>query len=147
MKKRIGPLTEEHLDACVDVLVSAFNAEPWNENWTVENAKKELTRTLSLSWSLGFVSIEGEEILGFAEGCREQDGDREVFYLEVLCVRPDAQGTGVGTGLLQHLKKELERTGIKEIYLITHKGTPAESLYKKNGYQISEEDVVMIHEW
>ena len=147
MEKRIESFTEEHLDGCANVLVSAFNAEPWNENWTFENAKKELSRTLSVSWSLGFVIVDGEEVLGFAEGCREQDGDREVFYLETLCVRPDAQGGGIGSRLLQRLKKELEQRSINEIYLITHRGTPAEAFYKKNGYRISEEDVVMIHKW
>ena len=147
MEERIESFTEEYLDACASVLVSAFNSDPWNENWTFANAKKELARTLSVPWSLGFISVDGEEVLGFAEGCREQDGDREVFYLETLCVRPHAQGFGTGSRLLQHLKKELEQAGINAIYLITHKGTPAESLYKKNGYQVSEEDVVMIHEW
>ena len=147
MEERLEPFTEEHLDACARVLVSAFGAEPWNENWTFVNAKKELTRSLSLPWSIGFVAVDGGEVLGFVEGWREQDGDREAFYLETLCVRPDAQGSGVGSRLLRHLKKKLEQARINTIYLITHRGTPAESFYKKNGYRISDEDVVMIQEW
>lgn len=33
------------------------------------------------------------------------------------------------------------------VYLITHRGTPAGSFYRKHGYWASDEDVVMIYEW
>lgn len=48
MEEQIEPFTEEHLDECAGVLVSAFSAEPWNENWTLENATEELSRPLSV---------------------------------------------------------------------------------------------------
>lgn len=145
--ERIEPFTEKHLGDGARVLAAAFNAEPWNENWTLATARKSLSQSLGVPGYVGFASLKEEEILGLAVGCREQDGEREVFYLEILCVRPDAQGAGIGGRLLEHLKNEVERADIHEIYLITHKGTPAESLYRKNGYRVSDEDVVMIHEW
>ena len=95
---------------------------------------------------MGFVAVE-DEVMGFATGCCEQDDTQEIFYLETLCVRPDSQGRGVGSRLLEHLKGELRKSEINTIYLITHKGTPAESFYKKNGYKVSEKDIVMICEW
>ena len=67
--------------------------------------------------------------------------------MEILCVKPDMQGRGVGSRLLEHLKDELGNRGVNTIYPITHKGTPAESFYKKNGYRVSEKDIVMICEW
>ena len=65
---------------------------------------------------------------------------------KTLCVRPDAQGKGVGTRLLGHLKEELAGRGINMVYLLTRKGTPAEAFYRKNGYGVSQEDM-MTHEW
>jgi hypothetical protein len=35
---------------------------------------------------------------------------------------------------------------VNTIYLITHKGTPAEAFYRKNGYGVSSEDIVMTQE-
>jgi hypothetical protein len=32
-------------------------------------------------------------------------------------------------------------------HLITHKGSPAEDFYKKNGQTVSPEDIVMFQEW
>ena len=53
------------------------------------------------------------------------------------------QGTGVGSRLLGRLKEHLGEGGVNTIYLITHEGTPAEAFYRKNGYSVSSEDIVM----
>lgn len=89
----------------------------------------------------------GDGVEAFAVGYIEQDDEREIFCLKTLCVRPDAQGRGVGSRLMQLLKDKLGKMGVNFIYLTTHKETPAESFYKKIGYRVSHEDVIMIHEW
>lgn len=111
MMERIKEFKEEHLDECAHLIVSAFNIEPWNENWTFDTAKKTLYQTLEAPGFMGFVSAE-DEIMGFATGCCEQDDKKEVFYLDTLCVKPDVQGKGVGSRLLEHLKGHLEKSGI-----------------------------------
>jgi hypothetical protein len=40
-----------HLEECARLLVATFNAEPWNDEWTLDTAKKELTWTRSLGLS------------------------------------------------------------------------------------------------
>ena len=146
MSERIEAFETEHLDECAHLIVSAFNIEPWNESWTFDTAQKTLYQTLEAPGFIGVVSV-ADEVMGFATGCCEQDDTKEVFYLETLCVKPDMQGRGVGSRLLEHLKGHLEKRGINTVYLITHRDTPAESFYKKNGYRVSEEDIVMICEW
>lgn len=143
---RISALTEEHLDECAEVLVSAFNAEPWNERWTLDTARKDVRSTLDTPGSLGFVYLENG-VKAFVAGHREQDADSVVFYLGVLCVAPALQRRGIGSGLMQHLKATLTEMGIRSIYLLTSRDTPAEAFYKRNGYRISEEDVMMFQEW
>ena len=53
----------------------------------------------------------------------------------------------MGSKLVKHLEQTLQEMGVNLIYLITHKGGRTEAFYKENGYWISPEDVVMIHEW
>jgi aminoglycoside 6'-N-acetyltransferase I len=79
----------------------------------------------------------------FDTGYWEPDDRREVSFLRTLCVRPDVQRTGVGSNLVGHLGK----SGVNTIYLITRKGIPAERFYRKHGYKINDEDIVMTHEW
>ena len=48
MAERIEALREEHLDECAHLYVSTFNAEPWNQRWTLETANKKLAWTLGV---------------------------------------------------------------------------------------------------
>ena len=146
MAERIEAFGEDYLDECAYLLVASFNAEPWNAKYTIHTAKKELAWILSVPGFLGLVSVT-DGVVAFATGYREPDDVREVFYLKTFCVRPDAQGTGVGSRLLERLRGHLDKSGVNTIYLTTHKGTPAESFYRKHGYKVSDEDIVMTHEW
>ena len=134
------------MDECAHLLVSVFNAEPWNANYTFDTAKKELAWTIGVPGFLGLMAF-GDGVEAFAVGYIEQDDEREIFCLKTLCVRLDAQGKGVGSRLMQLLKDKLGKMGVNFIYLRTHKETLAETFYKKIGYRVSNEDVTMIHEW
>jgi GNAT superfamily N-acetyltransferase len=144
--RRIEPLTEDHLDECARVQVAAFNAEPWNDRWTLETAKQELAWTLDVPGYAGLVCLDAG-VLGLATGYREPDDARDVFYLKTFCVRPDVQGTGVGSELLGRLREYLDGRGANTIYLLTHWGTPAEKFYARHGYTSKSEDIVMTLEW
>ena len=142
----IENLRKDHLDECAHLLVATFNAEPWNAKYTFDTAKKEVAWTLDVPGFVGLVALDAG-VVAFAVGYIEQEDEREILCLKTLCVRPEAQGKGVGTRLMQRLKEKLEKMGVNLIYLTTHKGTPAESFYKKIGYRVSDEDVIMTHEW
>ena len=86
-------------------------------------------------------------VVAFATGYREPDDRREVYFLRTLCVGPESQGTGVGSRLIGHLKEHLGKSGVNTIYLVTHRGIPAERFYRKHGYKINDEDIMMTHEW
>lgn len=146
MTERIETFGRDHLDECARLLVSAFNAEPWNDAWTLETARQELAWTMGVPGFAGLVSLDGQ-VLAFATGWREPDDRREVYYLKTFCVSPNAQGTGVGSRLLARLEEYLDECGVNTIYLVTHRGTPAEGFYRKNGYTVNPEDVVMTREW
>ena len=89
----------------------------------------------------------GDRIVAFAAGYRQQEDEGEVFYLAILCVGPKAQGTGMGSRLTGHLEGELGKQRIKKVYLITRRDTPAQAFYGKHAYKVSDEDIVMTHEW
>lgn len=143
--EQIEPLTKYHLDECASILVSAFNREPWNEHWSIETAKKDLFWTLNTAGFMGFV-CKRQEILGFAVGYCEQSDVTQVFYLRNLCVKADFQGRGVGNRLMLYLKETLKEMGIKMVYLITYNDERLIDFYRKHGYRVRSENVVMIHE-
>jgi GNAT superfamily N-acetyltransferase len=142
MVERIEALSEDHLDECARLLMVTFNAEPWNDKYTHDTAKKQLAWHLRVPGCVGLVSVM-DGVVAFAIGYREPTDVGEVFNLSIFCVRPDAQRTGIGTRFLRNLEDHLRKSGVKTVYLGTRKGTPAEAFYKKHGYGASAEDIEM----
>ena len=147
MAERIEALREEHLDECARLYVSTFNAEPWNQRWTLETAHKKLAWTMGVPGFSGWVLSLGDGIVAFAAGYLQQEDEGEAFYLAILCVGPNAQGTGVGSRLTGHLEDELGKQGVRKVYLITRRDTPAQAFYGKHAYRVSDEEIIMSHEW
>ena len=145
MDERIEAFGREHLDECTRLFMSAFNAEPWNDKYTPDTAKKQLDWHLRVPGCVGLVSIK-DGIVAFAIGYREPTDAGDVFHLGIFCVRPDVQRTGVGTRLLKRLEERLGKSGVSTVYLGTNKETPAEAFYKRHGYKVSDEEIEMSHD-
>ena len=145
MPERIETFTIDYLDYCASLFMTAFNAEPWNDSYTPDTAKKQLAWHLEVPGCVGLVSVS-DGIVAFAIGYREPTDVGDVFHLSIFCVRPDAQRTGVGSRLLNRLEERLGKSGVNSIYLGTNKGTPAEAFYRKHGYKVSDEEIEMSHD-
>src|SRR5829696_1280110 len=145
MVERIETFGLEHLDDCAHLFMTAFNAEPWNDKYTFDTARKQLAWHLRVPGCVGLISVR-DGIVAFAIGYQEPTDVGEVFHLSIFCVRPDMQRTGAGSRLLHTLEDRLRETGIRTVYLGTRKGTPAEAFYRKYGYEASAEDIEMSHE-
>ena len=141
MSERIEAFNKDHLDECAELLVAAFNAEPWNDSYTHDTARTQLAWHLGVPGFLGLVSVK-DGIVAFAIGYLEPTDIGDVFNLSIFCVRPDVQRTGVGTRLLRHLEERLGEAGVKTVYLGTRRGTPAEAFYARHGY-VASEDIEM----
>ncbi len=110
MAERIESLTANHLGECDHLLMSTFNAQPWNDGYTLATAKEQLVRRPRVPGCLGLVSIS-DGIVAFAIGYVEPTDVGDVYQLSIFCVKPDAQRTGVGTRLLRTWKTAWTRAG------------------------------------
>lgn len=145
MAERIEEFEADHLDDCARLFMTAFNAEPWNDSYTLDTAKRQLAWHLEVPGCVGLVTVN-DGIVAFAIGYQEPTDVGDVYHLSIFCVRPDVQRTGVGTRLLHTLEDRLRETEVKTVYLGTNKGTPAESFYRKHGYKVSDEEIEMSHD-
>ena len=57
MDERIESFSEEHVNECASLLVATFNAEPWNDDWTLDTAKKEIRWTMGVPGFVGLVTL------------------------------------------------------------------------------------------
>jgi GNAT superfamily N-acetyltransferase len=100
-----------------------FNAEPWNDKYTLDTAKEQLVWHLRVPGCEGLVSVS-DGIVALAIGYGLPTDVEHVFNLSIFCVRPDVQRTGVGTRLLWNLEERLGKTGFGRSSSTPAKGHP-----------------------
>lgn len=126
------------LGICADILVAAYNAEPWNDKWTTEKALEKLECFYHSPKFIGFLAYEGNDIKGACIGNIEPYYTGDYFYLKEMFVSPSCQKRGIGKKMLEAVKQYLEQLEIKQIILFTSKDYFPFNFYKKANFQTIE---------
>ena len=136
-------LEEKHLPALAELYVEAFNAPPWNDQWTVESAAKRLSQMMNCEGFYGLVSVEDDRICGMILGNHEIFYDCTHFNIKEFCVDIKLRGAGVGTKLLDEFLSRLKERGIDEAILFTSRTDGTEGFYHKRGFRSFNSMVMM----
>lgn len=130
----IGTLTKRHLAACSSLYEETFNAPPWSESWRGEDATQRLLDILETPRAYGVcASTSDGDLVGFALGHLERYGPEDHFLLQEMCVRPARQRQGLGTALLEALRRRLP--DVRQWYLLTTRDSVASKFYERNGFR------------
>jgi acetyltransferase len=83
-----------------------------------------------------WIAEEGGRIVGSVQlaPCQRSNG-RHRGDLQKLMVLESARGRGIATALLRTAEKHARERGLALLVLDTHSGSPAESLYRREGWQ------------
>jgi aminoglycoside 6'-N-acetyltransferase I len=133
----------EILEQCAEIYPAAYNAEPWNDNWTTQTAKALLTCYYNTPNFMGWAARRNGQIIGCAIGNMEPYYSGSIFILKELFVAVNCQGTGVGSGLIAVVKEEMKKLDIKIIMLFTRR--PLFDFYIKSGFQEMIEAGTMVY--
>lgn len=140
---RYEEMTDTHLDELAQLYVDTFNAEPWNDEWTFETARKRLQQLLHSEDSFGLCVYQGGQICGAVLGVMEQYFDGPMYNLHEYWVKNEMRGKGIGTKLFAEMERRLLLRGVKNIILITAKGDATEHFYHKQGMETDPDMVFM----
>lgn len=133
--EKIRKMEESDLLGCANVYIQTFNSEPWNENWSPENALARLEAFFNTPNCVAeILEDENNLVIGFLLGNYEFYSDHKSFYLREMCILPEFQRNGWGTLLLNSLNRSLLDEKVKSIYLITLRNSLSENFYRKNGF-------------
>lgn len=143
----IEPITDAAiLPECAQILVHAYNAPPWNDEWTPEVALEKLSCFHQSPKFLGWTARREGVLLGCCVGNIEPYFTGDYFYLKEMFVHPSAQQHGIGAALMDVLKAQLTQMGIGTIILFTGKNFYPFDFYLKSGFQEMEGMRMMHHE-
>lgn len=97
---------DSYLEGCAIELCNSFKEEPWNETWTLNQAKQ---RIIELSKSYGFIGIvlidkDTNEVVSFMAGRIMTYLNYKEYWIDDLSVNPKYKGHGIGTKMIQYAK-------------------------------------------
>lgn len=133
----------EDLPRCAEVFASVFNRDPWNENWTEAAVLIRLQEIFDTPGFQGVLTLQQEEVIGFALGSIERWDQEKHFNLKEMCVKTDHQRSGIGKALMNTLEDRLTELEVGKIYLQTLRGSSAEEFYEKCGFYVSTKVIMM----
>ena len=117
----------DDLDAVMDVMGAAF-ADRYGEAWT----RSQCAGILPMTGVKLMLARDGDgKALGFSL-YRTIVDDAELL---LLAVDPQAQGRGVGRGLLDDFIADARNNGAAKIHLEVRDGNPAVRVYKAAGFE------------
>lgn len=137
------PFDVNQIDKIADTYIKIFNADPWNESWSIDRATKRLTQVAGIPDSTGIVVWGADgSVVGFAVGAYEAWDKGDQFYLKELGVRPDMQRQEIGSQILEQIIAAAFKQNASQIVLDTQRNIPAYRLFER--FKFKETDRAMM---
>ncbi len=130
-------ITVDMLDELAALFADVFNAPPWNDGWSIEQARERLLDIINMPKFCGMAEYSGGRIVGLIMGHGQQYFDGVHFEILEFCVTREMQGQGIGGRMLTEFTEYLQGQGIRNIYLLTMTGPSTEGFYQKKGFKTS----------
>ena len=134
----IREIVESDIDKCANLLIDAYNCEPWNNNWTEITAKRYLNEFYNSRNFIGYVYLQDDETVGAVFAHRRTWWTNDEIYIDEIYIKPNAQGKGCGTKLLCKIEEHSRKEKLGGVTLLTNKYFPAADFYRKKGYSHAE---------
>ena len=140
--KKMG---KEDFEKCAYELMEAFKEEPWNDNWTFQQAYTRIDEMMSARVSRGYVAYDGDRVVSMLCGRIMTYLDFKELWIDEFSVHPSYQRQGVGSKMMNFIREELKKENEKISFLAlnTEKGYPSVKFYESNGFKIHDSLVFM----
>ena len=139
----IKPCTIEHLNQYGAIYAAAFSGEPWNDNWTVEDATIHVGELLESKQHYGLECVVDGEVAGFILGTSMLFHYGRVFEINDLAVSPPYQRQGIASRLLRQCLDDMKSQGMVGFHLITACDGVLPSFYESFGFKKEERVMLM----
>ncbi|WP_424356200.1 GNAT family N-acetyltransferase [Methanobacterium sp. MBAC-LM] len=139
--------TVQDVDKCAKLFKEVFSAYPWYDNWvSLEQARTYLIELIENPVFDGYVAYSGLKLVAVCFGHKRSWWVGKEFFMDEFYVRNESQGNGIGTRMMDYIKKQLIEEEYTRLVLLTNRGIPAEEFYIKNGFYNNQDRTVMVKE-
>ena len=138
-------MQQKDIEKCALTLMKAFKEEPWNENWTYEQAYTRIDEIMSARVSRGYVIYDDDTAVSMLSGRIMTYLGFKELWVDEFSVHPDYQRQGIGTKMIEYVREQLKQETEKISYIVlnTERGYPSVKFYEANGFKADESLVFM----
>ena len=115
------------------LMVSVYNASPWNNKWTEETAFESLVTLLEFPTFYGNIIVDEDRIIGAIMGHTRRYATETTYYIDEFFVSEEYRRQGVASNLYKSTIDELKKLGVNGAFFTTLRNTPAYNFYIKMG--------------
>ena len=130
----IRPLVPADLPVCAQILCAVYNNDLWQCRWTQETAEAYLTDAMQHRAFVGYAAVEEDDVIGALFAHEKIWWNKPEVFIEEMFVRPDRQGSGVGSALMHTAEDYVRRHSLAGITLATNRFAPAAGFYRRHGF-------------
>lgn len=130
----IRKVLPEDIPACARILCSVYNNDLWQNRWSETTAAQYLSDIYRMPKFVGFVLETESCILGAVFAREKVWWSGSEVYVEELFIRPEYQGKGCGTRLMEEIGLYVREKNLAGITLSTNRYAPAVNFYHKHGF-------------
>ena len=118
-----------------------FSKPPYNEKWTLNKSieKIKVFRNLYDCYTITY----GRQKIGFIAINPTFMCPGVVAFGEDMVIEEEFQGKGIGTWVLKKISEVYKKRGFKYFMGIAHKKSKALKLYKKKGFSIDKDFIII----
>jgi len=141
---KIRKINKNDLEACSKILEEAYGCDPYNEIFKESTALEYIDDKYKNCGENSFVATDDSDAVVafiFLNISSWSSGLQAV--LEEIAVNPSFQGTGIGKELISHAHNYLSSLGAKSVMLWAKNDERLLNFYKKQGYFLADDFVVM----
>lgn len=141
---RVIKLNKDYLEECVDLFIDTFSKEPWNDVYESRQQVKDLfVNHMGNNYFLGYIGIIENRIVALSLGIKKPWIEGMEYYINEFCVAYDMQGKGLGSLFIKEIEKLLANENVEGMILNTERDYPSYEFYKKNGFKVLGDLIVM----
>jgi Acetyltransferases len=118
MKITFNKLCTANIEDATNVIIEAYKMPPWCNIWSIEQAQKSITVSISNPQDRCFAAFEDDVFVGVLIG-RIQIYAEDEFYIMQLAIHPQYRRKGIGNKLLIYCMEQIKSEGITHIELMT----------------------------
>ncbi|AOR23034.1 GNAT family N-acetyltransferase [Clostridium taeniosporum] len=127
-------INESDIKECAKIFIEAFNEEPWNDKWTIENAYRRLQDIYKSPNFVGIKYVENNKIYGALFGNCEEWFKGRHFNIKEVFVSKKIQGKSIGSKLIEGIQNEVKNLGVDFMFLSTQSNN-LKKFYLKHNFE------------